>query len=50
MSKKLCKSKKSRTTNEKNLALGILMETHTCRKCGRVADSKKLLCKPRKLG
>lgn len=48
MPKTLCKSKKSRKSGKATLDL-VPHATHMCRKCGRVAKSKKKLCKPSKI-
>jgi hypothetical protein len=50
MSKELCKLKKSLLKED----IGSFMElinqpTHICTKCGRAANSKKLLCEPTKI-
>ena len=49
MPKSLCKLKKSRKVNTKDTFVLYPNATHVCSKCGRVADSKKKLCKPVKL-
>ena len=49
MSKPLCELKK---TLKKDFATYVSLvdnPTHVCRKCGRSANSKKLLCKPMRL-
>ena len=50
MPKELCKIKSS--FRSKNMASYIKMvdsPTHVCKKCGRVANKKNLLCKPLKI-
>jgi len=49
MSKTLCKSKKLRKATKKDCAEIPGHATHICRRCDRLADCKKKLCKPKKL-
>ncbi len=49
MAKPLCELKKSLKKDTKAYSLLIRSPTHVCRKCGRSANSKRLLCKPTKL-
>ena len=48
MSKTLCKVKKSKKSNKQSF-FEFPDATHVCRKCSRIANSKKKLCKPQKL-
>jgi len=49
--KKICKLAKDDSLEEDLKAFKKLVvdPTHLCLKCGRVANEKKLLCKPEKL-
>ncbi len=48
--KTLCKQKKSKNKCKKrNLERFELIATHQCKKCDRLACSKKALCKAKKL-
>jgi hypothetical protein len=48
--KELCKWKRSEFASELPLLKRIVANPkHVCEKCGRVADKKKRLCKPRPL-
>jgi ribosomal protein S9 len=49
VSKPLCELKKSLKADIKAYMLLVRDPTHLCRKCGRVANDKRLLCKPMKL-
>lgn len=50
MSKELCKLKKSMLKDEiESFMLLVNQPTHLCEKCGRAANSKKLLCHPTKI-
>jgi hypothetical protein len=49
MSKKLCDLKKMRRESPGKYARLVAHPTHLCKKCGRVANGKKLVCKPKKL-
>ena len=49
MSKALCKSKKTRKDAKRYSLAQVPDATHVCRKCGRFANSKKKLCKAKKL-
>jgi hypothetical protein len=49
MSKPLCELKKSLKADLKSYISLIREPTHVCKKCGRVANNKRLLCKPIKL-
>lgn len=49
MSKSLCELKKTLKQDFGTYISLVDNPTHVCRKCGRVANSKKLLCKPVKL-
>ena len=49
MAKPLCELKKSLKADAKAYTLLIRHPTHLCRKCGRAANDKRLLCKPMKL-
>ena len=47
MSKELCKLQKSLLTKKIEQYMKLVDQpTHVCRKCGRVANDKRLLCKP----
>ena len=49
MSKTLCKLKKSKRPSRELTLIQCAEPTHICSKCGRVADSKKKLCKAKRL-
>ncbi|GEM_PF-3126056 len=49
MSKVYCKSKKFKKRSKKASFMASLNATHECRKCGRLAECKKRLCKAMKL-
>ena len=49
MSKTLCELKKTLKRDFESFLSLVDKPTHACRKCGRLANSKKLLCKPVKL-
>ncbi len=49
MSKTLCDLKKTLKRDLSAYVKLVREPTHVCRKCGRVANSKNLLCKPTKL-
>ncbi len=49
MTKELCKLKKSLSIDITNYMLYVNQPTHVCEKCGRAANSKKLLCQPVKI-
>tara|TARA_B100000676_G_C18092015_1_gene860939 strand:+ start:8097 stop:8267 length:171 start_codon:yes stop_codon:yes gene_type:complete len=52
MSNTLCKSKKKKNRKKRNAQSGKVTlkdATHVCRKCGRISDSKKKLCKAIKI-
>lgn len=49
MSKELCKLKKGLKQDTETYMLLVQQPTHLCRKCGRAANSKKLLCDPLRL-
>ncbi|MEO8497620.1 MAG: hypothetical protein ABI614_21345 [Planctomycetota bacterium] len=49
MSKPLCELKKSLKGDLAAYILLVRDPSHVCRKCGRVANDKRLLCKPVKL-
>lgn len=50
MSSELCKQKKSTLKANIELYMQLVNQpTHICTKCGRAANSKKLLCHPTKL-
>lgn len=49
MTKELCKLKKSLKTDMKAYMQLVNQPTHVCTKCGRAANSKKLLCSPTKI-
>ena len=49
MGKSLCELKKSLKQDFGTFVSLVNDPTHVCRKCGRVANSKKLVCKPVKL-
>lgn len=49
MAKELCKLKKGLKSDIKSYMLLVNNPTHLCTKCGRAANSKKLLCSPTKL-
>lgn len=49
MSKTLCELKKTLKTDFDAFVQLVNNPTHVCHKCGRTANSKKLVCKPIKL-
>ena len=49
MSKSLCDLKKQLKADLSQYVKLVDQPTHVCTKCGRVANSKKLLCKPLKI-
>jgi len=49
MSKTLCKIKKLRKKDFGEFVQHIRRPKFVCKKCGRVADGKGLLCKPKKI-
>ena len=49
MAKPLCELKKSLAQDFDCFAELVVDATHVCRRCGRAANKKKLLCKPVKL-
>jgi hypothetical protein len=49
MSKQLCDLKKSLKRDLSKYILLVRDATHVCKKCGRVANDKKLLCDPVKM-
>ena len=49
MGKSLCDLKKNLKKDFASYVALVNAPTHICKKCGRVANSKKLLCKPTKL-
>lgn len=49
MSKTLCKSKRTKKIDKRTWNRTVEGATHICRKCGRLADAKKRLCKALKL-
>ena len=49
MAKPLCELKKSRKGDSKIYKKLVHEPSHVCRKCGRVANRKRVLCKPLKL-
>ena len=49
MAKPLCELKKTLKQDFGTFVSLIENPTHVCRKCGRSANSKKVLCKPVKL-
>lgn len=49
MAKELCKLKKSLSRDLSKYIKLVDQPTHVCTKCGRVANSKELLCKPLKM-
>ena len=49
MAKSLCELKKTLKSDFNSFIALVNDPTHVCKKCGRVANSKKLLCKPVKL-
>ncbi len=49
MSKSLCDLKKSLKGDLRTYVSLIRSPTHVCQKCGRVANRKKLLCRPVKM-
>ncbi|MFN2136599.1 MAG: hypothetical protein ACK2UK_11635 [Candidatus Promineifilaceae bacterium] len=46
MAKELCKLKKALKKDQQQYFLMVHQPTHVCGKCGRAANSKKLLCDP----
>lgn len=49
MGKELCKLKKDLRIDLSEYMLLVNRPTHVCTKCGRAANSKKLLCSPTKI-
>lgn len=49
MAKTLCEMKKLLKNDFDLFAQYVHDPTHVCRKCGRVANEKRKLCKPQKL-
>jgi hypothetical protein len=49
MSKTLCELKKALKADIKGFMQLIRDPSHVCTKCGRVANDKRLLCKPARL-
>ncbi len=49
MGKELCKLKKSISIDITSYMLLVNNPTHVCSKCGRAANSKKLLCHPTRI-
>ena len=49
MSKTLCELKKRLKADISEYVQLVDQPTHVCKKCGRVANEKKLLCKPLKI-
>ena len=49
MAKKLCDLKKLLKSDMKAFANHVVDATHLCKKCGRVANCKKVLCEPSRL-
>ena len=50
MAKELCKIRKSLKTDDMHAYVQLVNQpTHVCKKCGRAANRKKLLCKPLKI-
>jgi len=49
MAKELCKLKKGLKNAPDTYMLLVNEPTHLCRKCGRAANDKKLLCDPLRL-
>ena len=50
MPKELCKLQKSLLTKKIEHYMKLVDQpTHVCQKCGRVANDKRLLCKPVRL-
>jgi hypothetical protein len=49
MAKELCKLKKGLKQEPESFMLLVCQPTHMCGKCGRAANSKKLLCDPLRL-
>lgn len=50
MAKELCKLKKSILKEDIESWMELVNDpTHVCKKCGRAANSKKLLCSPVKI-
>jgi len=49
MGKELCKLKKSLSIDITSYMARVHQPTHVCAKCGRAANSKKLLCEPVKI-
>lgn len=47
--KELCKLKKSLKIDLTSYMLRVNSPTHVCTRCGRAANSKKLLCSPQKI-
>jgi len=50
MSKELCKHKKSTLKDDVKSYMQLVNQpSHICTKCGRAANSKKLVCSPAKI-
>ena len=49
MAKTLCELKKRLKADINEYVQLVDQPTHVCKKCGRVANDKKLLCKPLKI-
>lgn len=49
MAKELCKRKKSLKSDVRSYTLLVNQPTHVCKKCGRAANSKKLVCSPARI-
>jgi hypothetical protein len=49
MSETLCELKKLLKADLKSYKRYVREATHVCTRCGRVANDKKLLCKPERL-
>lgn len=49
MAAKLCEMKKLLKTDFEAFTALVVDPTHLCKRCGRVSNEKKRLCKPQKL-
>ena len=49
MSKKLCELKKLLKQDFDAFRKHVIEASHVCSRCGRVANDKKLLCRPERL-